>query len=363
MRSFFLISRFATLLVAGVLAGCPKAHHEPAASTNGDQVQAPAAPTRVAVLHFGPPPRLIERFSDELGVSISPDPWREAIPLLEADGVTVVIVAVNSGGGSAAAVGPFIDVFEREFKPRFRTVAWISKAAGNAALAVLPLDEFVFLPDGYWGWTSCIPISRDVSPERLFAIATDGARLGKRSAALPRALLQQSALSADIDPHSGVVSWREDEFGQVLVNRAGDIFGLSPDAARKLGVSVATAANKYEVALALGLTRVEWAGADAARLIDDQLRLADALQKRQDTILSADPTSLHPAREGPAPAVRRSGLTSPQRIVGNGDEFFRHHREPLDRRRIDADWLKKQRPLLLAPDCTRKAVLAEPAGR
>src|SRR5690606_38032767 len=106
---------------------------------------------RIAILNFGPPSSWQNEVDSTVGIQISADAWKRAVPLLEKDNVTDVIVRINSGGGLLAELGKFNEVYEKEYKPRFRTVAWIESAISCAAMSPWVLEEFYFLPEGNIG--------------------------------------------------------------------------------------------------------------------------------------------------------------------------------------------------------------------
>jgi len=74
--------------------------------------------TRVAIMNFGPPSSWQGKTENTVGIEISAQAWKDAVPLLEKDGVQVVVVRINSGGGLANEVPKFHDVYEKEYKPR-----------------------------------------------------------------------------------------------------------------------------------------------------------------------------------------------------------------------------------------------------
>src|SRR5690606_8085872 len=81
-------------------------------------------------------------------IQVAAQAWADVVPMLERDQVDVVVVRINSGGGVPAEVARFYDVFQQEYKPRFRTVAWVESAIGAAAMSVWSLEEFYMMPQG-----------------------------------------------------------------------------------------------------------------------------------------------------------------------------------------------------------------------
>ena len=71
-------------------------------------------PTRVAILNFGAPGSWNGEIGDTVGIQVSARAWADAVPMLERDGVDVVVVRINSGGGVLAEVLDFFEVFQQQ---------------------------------------------------------------------------------------------------------------------------------------------------------------------------------------------------------------------------------------------------------
>ncbi len=236
---------------------------------------------RIAVLNFGPPSDWRGEVADIVGVQINANAWREAIPLLEADGVDVVVVRVNSGGGYPDAVESFHDVFE-EYRKRFRTVVWLESTINHAAMSVWVLEEMYFLPEGSVGASTGVGWSWGNTAgwvDYWIQVMDEASERAGRSPTILRAMLIQYPLSVDVDEETGVVTWRQDEDGQLLLNRRGDIYTMNSAEGIQTRFARGVAATRDELAGALGYTERTFGGDHAARHIDESMREVDRIHK------------------------------------------------------------------------------------
>jgi hypothetical protein len=239
------------------------------------------APTRVALLYFGVPPELADRSGDAIGRDVRPDAWRRAVKMLEADRTEVVILVVESGGGCSEGAEEFQRVFQDSYKPRFRVVAWIDQAIGNAAMAVLPIEEYVFRSTGVWARSSGAGKSHAGWLEQC----EQAARWGNRSPALPRTHLRLDALSVE-RCRDGTRVWRGDEQGDVLLNRRGEWVSVVAFDAVRTGLATGVADVREDLLKVLGIERVEWVGEAAAAAIEADRIDAGAACARFDDAMS-----------------------------------------------------------------------------
>jgi hypothetical protein len=239
--------------------------------------------TRLALLHFGPPNSWHGTVENMVGRDIGVRAFREVVPLLEKDKVDIVVIAVNSGGGMSLEMPKFQDLFEKVYKPKFRTVAWIESAISAAAMAPWPIEEYYFTPSGNMGACTEFNMSN--------LVATKGAPLeeilfrmekvsgwGKKDPAIMRAMQIMSPLSVDIDSN-GEVHWRADEDGQVVLNHKDKIFTITASDAVKYKFARGIAATQEELVKAMGLQEAEWVAQDATDFVDKSLRDNDAAFK------------------------------------------------------------------------------------
>lgn len=238
-----------------------------------------ATATRTAMLNFGPTEAMGRDLGDGVGAEILAQTFRDAIPMLEADAVQVVIIRVNSLGGAVDEAFRFQDVFEHEYKPRFRTTAIIETAIYAASMAVYPIEELYFASArGSLG--ACIAWGPPV-PEHVARMEWVS-RWAKRSPFIMQSMQVLAPLSATIDERTGEVHWFKDTTGEIQVNPANQILTLTAQQAVRLKLAKGIAKSKEELVRLMGIQEVMWAGESASRLVNDRLRAADARHKRWD---------------------------------------------------------------------------------
>ena len=244
--------------------------------------------TRVAILHFGPPSEWGKSIGDTVGVEITAATFRKAIPLLEKDKVDVVVIQINSGGGALSEMDPFQQLFQYEYKPRFRTVGWVESAISCAAMSPYSIEEFYFLPNGNLGactaWHGNLQNMEGPGLTLLLAQMEQVSQWGRRSPFIMKAMQIQVPLSATIDERTGEVHWFQDTTGEIQVNPANQILTLTAQQAVRLKFAKGIAKDKEELAKVMGINEVVWAGEEASRFVDESLKLADKGQKRWQTV-------------------------------------------------------------------------------
>jgi hypothetical protein len=239
--------------------------------------------TRVAILNFGAPSSWQGATAGTVGKDITADAFRRAIPMLEKDKVEVVVVRVNSGGGSLYELSRFHDVFEKEYKTRFRTVAWIESAISAAAMSPWVIEEYYFLPNGNMGactgWSGNLVAVKGVELEEVLLMMEHASNIGKKDPRIMRSMQIQEPLSVDID-EAGNIVWRQDENGQKVLNPRGQVFTINAQDAVRYKFAKAIVSTKEELAKAMGLQEVEWVGQAASDFIDKNMRDSDQAFKR-----------------------------------------------------------------------------------
>lgn len=245
--------------------------------------------TRVAILNFGPPSSWQGGYGDMVGVQISAEAFRKAIPLLEKAKVDVVVIRVNSGGGYGLEVGKFHQIFEKEYKPRFRTVAWIESAISAAAMSPWVIEEMYFFPKGNigacTGWSGNLVATKGFQLEMMLVQMEEASKLGKKDPSIMRAMqVLDAPLSVDID-ESGKVIWMQNEQGKYVLNPKTQIYTMTASEAVQFGFARGVAANNDELAKAMGLQEVEWVALDATNLVDKSIKDNDAAEKRNQEVL------------------------------------------------------------------------------
>ncbi len=243
--------------------------------------------TRVAILNFGPPSDWQGSAGNMVGTVINAAAWEKAIPLLEKDGVEVVVVRINSGGGLTLELPRFNKVFEEKYKPKFRTVGWVESAISCAAMSPYVLREFYFMPEGNFGacteWSGDLVASKDNRLSDVLFYMEKTSALAGRDPKIMRAMQIQEPLSADID-EAGNVTFHQNTSGKYLINPEKRVLTLNAVNAAQIKFSLGTAATKEELAKAMGLGEVEWGGKEASDFIDRNMRENDKGEKRFATI-------------------------------------------------------------------------------
>jgi hypothetical protein len=266
--------------------------------------------TRVCILNFGPPSDWQGTVENMVGREISVAAFRKVVPLLEKAKVDVVVIRINSGGGLSLEMPRFQDLFEKEYKPKFRTVAWIESAISAAAMSPWTIEEYYFLPQGNMG--ACtefnmgnMKASTGIKLEEVLLRMEKASAWGKKDPRIMRAMEIQEPLSVDVD-ENGEVHWRQDEQGQVVLNPKGQVFTINANDAVKYKFAKGIAANKDELVKKMGLQEVEWVAQDATDMIDRSLRDNDAAYKRFDELLKKYQLAIGVAEQ--APDKERRGI-------------------------------------------------------
>lgn len=216
-----------------------------------------------------------------VGMYMTAEILRRMIPLLEQEKVNVVVLRFNSGGGYLLEIQRMSDVIENEYKPRFRTVAWIESAISAAAMTAHTLEEIYFTPQGNYG--ACTGFSGALNAvkgrgleEVLYMMEKISAR-GKHDPKIMRAMqisadpqahqaLQISdptgALSANIDENGDVTWFQDTTSGEYVINPKGEQYVLTfvaPEA-EKFKFSRGTAATLDQLAKLMKYEEIEWVG-------------------------------------------------------------------------------------------------------
>jgi len=314
--------------------------------------------TRVVILNFGAPRSWQGAIGDEVGVHINAQSFRDTVPMLKKDNVKVVVIRINSGGGLGSEVGRFHDVFEHDFKSNFRTVGWVESAISAAAMSPYVLEEFYFLPEGNLGactgWYGSLQNVEGIQLEMMLVQMEKASALGKRSPYIMRAMQIQEPLSASIDDKTGEVTWFQDETsGPYVLNTRDHIFTFNANDAVKFKFAKGIAATKEELARAMGLQEVEWAGQDATDYIDNNMRACDKAEKSFDNAFEKYYVAIGLAvqtqdekKRGEQVGVARKWLHEMRRLVEANPNFKFLHADPATGRPLDNDWFRDQESLL-----------------
>lgn len=227
------------------------------------------------------PRAAILTMEEMVGIQMAAKPLKDAIPLLEKDGVNVVVLKVKSGGGMLLEIQRISDVIHNEYKQKFRTVAWIESAISAAAMSSHCLEEIYFMPNGNYGactgWSGQLVAVKGRELEGILLMMEKISARGNHPKEIMRAMqisgrdevlseLQieppSGKLSADIDPVTGKVTWYQDHSGKFILNPVAniDILTFNAPDAEKFKFSRGTAATKEELAKQMGYQEIEWVG-------------------------------------------------------------------------------------------------------
>lgn len=261
---------------------------EPEAPAKAAESAQPGAPvvgraTRVAILNFGPPSDWQGSTGSMVGTVANAKAWKEAVPLLKKDKVDVVVVRINSGGGLLLEISRFHEVYEKDYKPNFRTVGWVESAISAAAMSPYVLEEFYFMPEGNLGactgWSGQLTAVKGMQLEMVLHLMEKASATGKRDPKIMRAMQIQEPLTANID-ENGDVTFFQNESGAIRLNPPEQILTLNATDALKVKFSRGTAATKEELVQVMGITEHEFAGLEATKFIDQNMRSNDRAEKR-----------------------------------------------------------------------------------
>lgn len=211
----------------------------------------------------GVPRAVIITLEDTVGIYMTAKTLHDAIPLLEEEGVDIVIFKINSGGGLLLEIQRLSDVIHYEYKPRFRTVAWIESAISAAAMTSHCIEEIYFMREGNYGactgWSGALEAVEGRGLEEvLFTMEKISAR-GGYEPEIMRSMQIEDPLSCTID-ENGDVDWSPTEEGQYLVNPQGRILTFNSKQALKYKFSKGTAASHHDLVNLMGYNELDWVG-------------------------------------------------------------------------------------------------------
>ncbi|MBM4107388.1 MAG: hypothetical protein FJ255_01000 [Phycisphaerae bacterium] len=225
---------------------------------------------------------------DMVGIYMTAETIRRAVPQLESDGVTVLVLRIKSGGGALLEIQRLSDMIELELKPKFRTVAWIDSAISAAAMTAHALNEIYFTSQGNYGactgWSGALQAVKGRGLEEVLYMMEKISARGGHHPAIMRAMQISAdteefkalgvsgapgALSATVNP-DGTVSWFADTTsGEFVLNPKGGVNILTFNAAEaeKFKFSRGTADTLDQLARLMGFTELEWVGEKAPGVI------------------------------------------------------------------------------------------------
>lgn len=240
---------------------------DPAPPAEADEPKAER--TRQAV-SSGAPRAVVLSYGDAdagqgmVGTYITAQSLREVIPLLEEENIDIVVFRINSGGGAVLEMEPLSDVLHNEFKPKFRTVAWVDYAISAASLTPHTLEEHYFMRRGAYGgntaWFGALQAVKGRGLEDILYFAELISERGGHDPRIIRAMQILEPLSVDLDENGRVEAMYQNADGEVVINKPNRVLALTSVTAQQIGFADGIADTLDELGKAMGLTEVEWVG-------------------------------------------------------------------------------------------------------
>ncbi len=200
---------------------------------------------------------------DMVGMYMTAETLRRAIPVLERDQVDIVVFRINSGGGALLEIKRLSDIIHEEFKPRFRVVAWIEWAISAAAMTAHAIPEIYFTTKaaygGCTGWSGPMTAMAGRGLEEVLYMMEQISARGGYDPKIMRSMQILEPLSATIDAN-GDVTWYQNEEGDHLVNPGDKILTFDSTQAAKFKFSKGTADTLQELEKLLKVGEIEWVG-------------------------------------------------------------------------------------------------------
>ncbi len=200
-----------------------------------------------------------------VGVQMASTPLRQAIPLLEEDGVDLVVIKTNSGGGLVLEVQKISDVLHEEYKPKFQMVAWVESAISAAAMSTIAIEEQYFMPRANFGaataWRGNLEAAGGRSLESYLYMMEQLSQRGNKDWRIMRSMQINEPLSYDIEP-DGTRKFYQSTEGEFVLNDGEDILTLNAETAEHAGFTRGTAGTLDELTRRLeqSIGEIEWVG-------------------------------------------------------------------------------------------------------
>jgi hypothetical protein len=319
------------------------------ADAKKDEANKHTGATRIAILNFGCPSEWQGKYGDMVGLQVNADSFRRAVPLLEKDHTNVVVVRVKSGGGALSELSKFHEVFEKEYKPKFRTVAWIESAISAAAMSPWVIEEMYFYPQGNigacTGWHGDLVAVKGIQLEMVLHQMEKVSVMGKKDPRIMRAMQIMEPLSVDFD-ENGEVHWRQDELGQLLLNKAKNVFTMNAGDAVKTKFAKGIADTKEELAKRMGLQEVEWVGQAATDLIDKSIKDTDGVEKHFQSVYQKYRLAIGLADQLPDKERRGIELAKARKLLAELKQMLRINPNLQDFIGVPDGWLEEQEELI-----------------
>jgi len=201
---------------------------------------------------------------DMVGLYMMAKPLHDAIPMLKAENVDIVVFRVNSGGGALLEIQKLSDVIYNEYRKNFRTVAWIDWAISAAAMTSHAVEEIYMTPEGAYGactgWSGELVAVKDRDLEQILFQMEKISTRGNHPFEIMRAMQIMEPLSATVSPSGDVSFYQDTTSGDILLNPKGRVLTFNSQTAAKVRFSSGTAGTLEELAKVMQLPEVEWVG-------------------------------------------------------------------------------------------------------
>ncbi len=239
--------------------------------------------TRIAFLRLGWLPE------DTVGPYINTDALERSVEALDGK-ADVLVLWIDTGGGSVAETMKLVDYIEKEIKPKFRLVGWVKRAISGGSFTMHPMEEIYFMPETSYGGSVAFSsqngkatASKGAFLEQMLEFGELASSYGHHEPLLMRAMQIRIDLSYDID-EDGVAHFREDREGRYILNTDDKILTLNSDQAMKIGFAKGIASTKEELVKKMGYE--EWV--EVGQDVDaEQQRFRDNMKKAETELLKA----------------------------------------------------------------------------
>ncbi|MEO1584115.1 MAG: hypothetical protein AAFR96_06030 [Planctomycetota bacterium] len=204
-----------------------------------------------------------------VGVQMSSKPLRDAIPVLKEDGVDLVVVKVNSGGGMIIEIQKISDVFHELYKDDFQMVVWVESAISAAAMSTIAIEELYFMPRANFGactgWFGALTAVEGRGLEQVLYMMEKISARGNKDYRIMRAMQINEELSYDITPDGERLFYLSNE-GDHMLNDGEQVLTLNAQTAEHAGFSQGTAGTLEELTALLekSVGEIEWVGEKVA---------------------------------------------------------------------------------------------------
>ena len=201
-----------------------------------------------------------------VGMQFAAKPLRDAIPLLEEEGIDMVVFKVNSGGGLGLEIQRVSDVLQNEYKPKFQVVGWIESAISAAAMSAITIEELYFMPKGNFGactgWYGQLIAVEGRGLEEMYYRMEKISVRGNKDPQIMKSMQHNIPLSYDINEATGEVKFYQDITGEHVLNEGNYILTLDAQQAENCKFSAGTAGTLEELQALLekSVGEIVWVG-------------------------------------------------------------------------------------------------------